>query len=96
MRIRIKYFEKDLIPVEKIAKGLKRFKYKPREDGWGEILVPSVSSWSEERGTTVTVEAVVKYLDLELNKVFEPGQTHECTRDRGEDLEQKHLARILY
>lgn len=89
-------FDMSEIPVEKIAKGLKRFKYKPREDGWGKILVPSVSSWSEERGKTVTVEAVVKYLDLELNKVFEPGQTHECTRDRGEDLEQKHLARILY
>ena len=89
-------FDMSEIPVEKIAKGLKRFKYKPREDGWGDILVKSESSWSEERGKTVTVEAVVKYLDLELNKVFEPGQTHECTRERGEDLEQKHLARILY
>ncbi len=89
-------FDMSEIPVDRIAKGLKRFKYKPREDGWGDILLPSVSTWEEERGSSVTVEAVQRYLDIELDKIFNQGETHECSRARGEDLEHKGLARILY
>ena len=89
-------FDMSEIPVDRIAKGLKKFRYKPHEDRWGEIFVESESSWEAEREETVTVEAIVKYLDLELDKVFEAGQEHECSRQRGEELEQKHLVKIVF
>ena len=89
-------FEMSEIPVDRIAKGLKKFRYKPHEYRWGEIFVESESSWEAEREETVTVEAIVKYLDLELDKVFEAGQEHECSRQRGEELEQKHLVKIVF
>ena len=88
-------FDMSEIPIEKIVKGLKKFRYKPREDHWGEILTDSPSTWQEEKDRTVTVTALIKYLDLELNRVFEPGETHECSWDRMQDLEKKGLARMI-
>lgn len=89
-------FDMSEIPVDRIAKGLKRFKYTPRKDGWDDILLPSVSSWAEDRDSSVTVEALQRYRDIELDCIFQKGETHECSRERGEDLEQKGLVRILY
>ena len=88
-------FDMSEIPIEKIVKGLKRFKYQPREDRWGEILLPGKSTWAEEREHGVTVEAVVKYRDLELDRIFEAGETHLCSWERMLDLEQKGLARMV-
>ena len=89
-------FDMSEIPIEKIEKGLKRFPYKPREDGWGEILVPGVSTWKDEQNRTVTVEAICRYRDLELDdRIFEKGETHECSWERAKDLENKGLARMI-
>ena len=89
-------FDMSEIPVDKIVKGLKRFSYKPREDGWGDILVPGVSTWKDEQGRTVTVEALCKYKDLELGgQIFEKGEQHECSWERAKDLECKGLARMI-
>lgn len=88
-------FDMSEIPIEKIIKGLKKFKYQQREDGWGEILLPGKSTWEKEREQGVTVEAVVKYLDLELDRVFEVGERHLCSWERMLDLEQKGLAKMI-
>ncbi|MDO4989309.1 MAG: glycosyltransferase [Eubacteriales bacterium] len=88
-------FDMSEIPVERIAKGLKRVKHK-HSDRWAELLVPGKSTWQEERQARVTVEALQRYLDLELDRIFDKGETHECSRARGEDLENKGLARIVY
>lgn len=89
-------FDMSEIPIEKIEKGLKRFPYKPREDGWGEILVPGVSTWKDEQDRTVTVEAICRYRDLELDdRIFEKGETHECSWERAKNLENKGLARMI-
>ena len=89
-------FDMSMIPVERIVKGLKKFRYTPREDHWGEILAEGVSTWQDERGKSVIVEAVQRYRDIELDRIFEKGETHECSRARGEDLESKGLARIVF
>ena len=88
-------FDMSEIPIDRIVKGLKRFKYTPREDGWDRLLLESESSWTGDR-STVIVEAVQRYRDIELDRIFQKGETHECSRERGEDLEQKGLARILW
>jgi len=88
-------FDMSEIPIEKIVKGLKRFKYQPREDRWGEILAEGKSTWQEEKNNKVTVAALTRYLDLELDQIFEPGETHECSWERMQDLEQKGLAKMV-
>ena len=89
-------FDMSEIPTERIAKGLKRFKYKPREDRWGEILHESTSKWAEERGSSVTVEATQRYMDIALDRILQKGERQECSRERGEDLEQKGLGKIIW
>lgn len=88
-------FDMSVIPVDRIVKGLKRFKYKPREDRWGEILVEGTSTWAEERDLSVTVEAVCRFRDLEAGCIREKGESWTCSRERGEDLESKQLGRIV-
>ena len=88
-------FDMSEIPIDRIRKGLKKFRYKPREDGWAEILTTAPSTWEEDRGKRVTVEAVCKYQDLELNRIFEKGETHECSWERAQDLKAKGLARLV-
>ena len=88
-------FDMSEIPIDRIVKGLKKFRYKPQEDGWADILTTAPSTWEEERGKRVTVEAVCRYQDLELNRIFEKGETHECSWERMQDLQAKGLARIV-
>ena len=88
-------FDMSEIPVDRIVKGVKKFKYTPQPDRWDEILLPGESSWPEEREKGVTVQATVRYLDLELDQIFEAGQTHVCSWERMLDLEEKGLARMV-
>ena len=88
-------FDMSEIPIDRIRKGLKKFKYKAREDGWGEILGTAPSTWEEEKTQSVTVVAICKYHDLEDGKIYEAGQTHECSWARMQDLESKGLARLV-
>ena len=88
-------FDMSEIPVEKIVRGLKKFRYEPREDRWGDILLPSVSTWAEERAQGVTVEATCRFQDLEAGCIREKGESWACSRVRGEDLEKKGLAVMI-
>lgn len=88
-------FDMSEIPIDRIRKGLKKFRYKAREDGWGEILGTAPSTWEEEKTQSVTVVAICKYHDLEDGKIYEAGQTHECSWARMQDLESKGLARLV-
>ena len=88
-------FDMSEIPIDRIVKGLKKFKYTPRPDTWGEILAEGKSTWADERGEGVTVEACCRYLDLELDRIFEKGETHVCSWERAKDLEIKGLARMI-
>ena len=59
------------------------------------IRAEGKSTWADERGEGVTVEACCRYLDLELDRVFEKGETHVCSWERAKDLEIKGLARMV-
>lgn len=85
-------FDMSEIPVEKIVRGLKKFRYEPREDRWGDILLPSVSTWAEERAQGVDVKAAIRFRDLEADVIREKGERWTCSRDRADDLEKKGLA----
>lgn len=74
------------IPVDSIYKGLKRFKYTPHADRWGEILAPGASDYEEEKNAPVRVRCVKFYFDVAINAYQHPGEEQEVTRDRAEKL----------
>lgn len=89
-------FDMSDIPLDAIVKSLKCFKYTPPADHWGELLIPGVSTWAEEKLTGVTVEAVQRYKDLELDRIMEQGERQTVTRERAAKLEELGLGRIVY
>lgn len=89
-------FDMSEIPVDRIVKGLKKFKYTPQDDRWDEILVKGKSSWPEEKSQSVTVEATQRYKDIELDRIMEKGEQQSVTRERADRLVGLGLGRVLY
>lgn len=87
-------FDMSEIPVEAIYKGVKKFTVPPRETEYDKYFVKGRAEYEDERKKTVTVRAIRRYKDLELDAMQEVGATHECTLERAELLAEKGLAEI--
>ena len=74
------------LPLQEIYKGLKKFKYKPLEDHWGELLLPVPPDYEEQMLQIVTVRCKRNFIDLERKKTAEFGEEWQCTRRRAEAL----------
>ena len=74
------------LPLQEIYKGLKKFKYKPLEDRWGELLLPVPPDYEEQMLQIVTVRCKRNFIDLERKKTAEFGEEWQCTRRRAETL----------
>lgn len=74
------------IPTERIAKGLRRFKYEPRLDRWPDFLAPGKGTYEEERSTPVRVRCIKYYFDIALNAYQRPGDEQEVTQERADKL----------
>lgn len=74
------------LPIADIYKGLKKFKYTPLEDRWGELLLPAPPDYEEQMNEIVRVKCKRNYLDLEFNRIVEFGEEWNCTRRRAETL----------
>lgn len=86
-------FDMSEIPVDKIYAGLKKgFKYTPHEDRWEELLAPGQSNYEEIMAQIVTILITRIYLDLELNRVVNPGEYISVRRDRAELLIERGFA----
>lgn len=83
------------IPIEEIYAGLPPFKYKPRADRWGELLGKEPETWTAEREQDVTVEAIIRFIDVKTHDVREPGERWGCSFARALDLEEKGLTRMV-
>ena len=83
------------IPVESICKGLKKFKYAPPEDKWGELLCPGSSTYEEEKKQSVEVRCKRIYYDLEFERTMDFGEAWRCPRLRAEKLEGLGLVDII-
>lgn len=83
------------LPIEEISKGLKKFKYEPLQDHWGDLLVKSDPTYEEEANEIVKVRSVRYYFDLKLNCYVNYGDVWECTRRRAEHLADLGLVEIL-
>lgn len=88
-------FDMSDIPVEEIYKGVKKFKYVPRESHYEEILSPGKSEYKYSEDDIVTIKVLENFFDLEREEMAIKGTTYEATRKRGSYLESRGLAGIM-
>lgn len=74
------------IPIDRIAKGLRKFKYEPRLDHWGELLVPGKGNYEEERDKPVRIRTRTFYYDLVLAKHMTIGEEQTVSAERADNL----------
>lgn len=80
------------IPTERIAKGLKRFKYEPRLDRWTDYLATGKGTYEEEKNAPVRVRCKQYYFDIVLNKYQSPGMEQEVSQERADRLVELGVA----
>ena len=84
------------LPIDDICKGVKRFKYTPLEDKWGELLLPVPPDYDEEMKQIVKVRCKRIFIDLARNNhTAEYGEEWECSLLRAEELFDLGLVDIL-
>lgn len=83
------------IPCDAIYKGIKKFKYTAPEDGWGDLLLPVPPDYEEQMNQLVTVKCTKIYLDLQMNRMVDPGEKWEVTRRRAEVLQDLGVVDII-
>ena len=79
-------FDMSEIPVQSIYKGVKKFKYAPRESHYEEILSPGKSGYKYDMNGKVTVKVLKNFFDLERGEMSLKGTEYEVTRTRAEKL----------
>lgn len=72
------------IPIDDIYKGLKKFKYTPPADRWGELLVPG--KCDEDSNRIVKVKCKRVYWDLEFKREMAYGEEWEVPMSRADKL----------
>ena len=83
------------LPIADICKGVKKFKYTPLEDRWGELLLPVAPDYEEQMKEIVKVKCKHIYYDLEFKRNIEHGESWQCTRGRAETLADLGLVDII-
>jgi len=73
-------FDMSEIPVEAICKGLKKFRYTPRKDRWGELLAAGVDV--EKKNDGVEVRVKTPYHDMQRGRDMASGEVVQETAER--------------
>lgn len=88
-------FEMDEIPVDRIVKGLRKFKYTPQPDRWNELLLPGKGDYSYDPEREVTVRSRILYQDLQLGRLVKEGEVLRMPHPRALELEDKRWVSII-
>ena len=88
-------FDMSDLPLQEIYKGVKRFKYEPKQDAWGEILAPGKGNYEEEKNRPVKVRCTRYYFDIALNAYQNPGMVQGVSRERADKLVDLDVAEFL-
>lgn len=83
------------IPINDIIKGVKKFKYTPLEDSWGDLLLKVPPTYEEEMNQIVKVRCKHIYFDLEFMRQVEYGEEWKVPRRRAEVLEEIGVVDII-
>ena len=89
-------FDMSDVPVDAIYKGLRKFTYTPRESHYETVLAKGKAKYSEDRKDTVTVQARVRYNDLEQGRVMNVGDLFDVKPERADVLIGKGLVEIAW
>lgn len=89
-------FDMSDIPVQAIYKGLKKFKYEPRESHYETVLVKGKAKYETTKKDTVTVEVKQQYRDVELGRVMNVGEAIDVLPKRAEHLASLGLVDIAW
>lgn len=88
-------FDMKEIPVERIAARLKRFKYTPRADRWGELLAEGPDGYSFDPDREVPTKSRILYQDIQLNRLVKEGEELHMKLWRALELQEKGFIDIL-
>lgn len=80
--------------IEKIIHNVPVYKGYIGEDKYDELLVNTKSKYKEDDYMKVEVKCIFSFTDLEAKKERELNEIWECTRERGEHLEELGLVTI--
>lgn len=83
------------IPITRMIRGLKKFAYEPLPDHWSDLLLPVPPDYQEWLNKTVTVRCKMVYLDLQFDKMMQPGEEWEVKRKRAEVLEDLGVVEVI-
>ena len=89
-------FDMSDVPVDAIYKGLRKFTYTPRESHYESVLAKGKAKYAEDRKDTVTVQARVRYNDLEQGRVMNVGDVFDVKPERADVLIGKGLVEIAW
>ena len=82
------------LPIDAIYKGLRKFKYTPRESHYETILSPGACEVAADLEKDVAVRCVRNYYDMVLQKTVVYGERQLMPRPRAEHLEDLKLVVI--
>ena len=88
-------FEMDEIPVERIVKGLKKFRYTPQPDRWNELLLPGKGDYVYDPDREVTVRSRILYQDLQLGRLVKQDEVLRMPYPRALELEDRRWVSII-
>lgn len=87
-------FDMESVPIQKIYKGLPKFKYEPKQDAWDEVLAQGENTYKEDLKKKINLRSKRKYYDLWLNKLLEKGDVFTADYLRATDLIENGYAEI--
>ena len=87
-------FEMSNIPVQKIIKGLPKFKYEPIEDNWDKILAQGESTYQNDLKKQVQIKVTKQYYDLQLDKLLNVGDVVTVNKVRADYIIESGFARM--
>lgn len=88
-------FDMSEIPVDEIYKGVRKFKYTPRESHYEEILAPGESDYVYSPDAVVPIKVRTNFFDLERDQMSIQGTQYEVTRKRAKHLEGLGLVEVM-
>lgn len=89
-------FDMSEIPVAAIYKGLRKFTVAPRESHYDTVLAKGKAKYEDDRKGTVTVQAKMRYNDLELHRMVGFGESIDVTPERADHLIKLGLVEIAW
>ena len=88
-------FDMSEIPVDAIYKGVRKFKYTPRESHYEEVLSPGEPDCAYSPDDIVPIKVKMNFLDLERDQMSVQGMQYNVTRKRAQYLEGLGLVEAL-